>query len=183
MKLILATLLLLSIAWGPGVTEEEESRNVIAHVAYDTPAAFGFGKTFNLDVDRDGTNDFMFATVMVPQGSDIHTRYLVNALDGNKVLSVDGSAAINERGMDVAEHGNVEWSDNASEIIAQLDNGNWYGTWSGDRDQYIGIRLVKDGKSYNGWVKVSIDQDNAIAYIEGYAVNRMPNGSIEAGQS
>ncbi len=188
MKLLLATALLLSIAWGSGEEKKKEiekSRNVIAHVAYDTPATFGFGNNFYLDVDKDGTNDFMFTTVMVSNETDIHTKYLVNALDNNEVLSVEGSAAINEDGMPVAELGNVTWSTNASEIIEQVYTGSmesWNGTWSGDRDQYIGIKLVKDGKSYNGWVKVSIDQANETAFVKGYAINRAPNGSIMAGQ-
>ena len=185
MKFILGTLFLLSIAWSSGEEkrkDDETSRSVIAHVAYDTPAAFGFGNSFYLDADRDGKNDFMFTTVMIPEGSDIRTSYLVNALGENEVLSVGGSAALNENGMAVSELGNVEWTHEASEIIAQLDNGSWHGTWSGDRDQYLGIRLVKDGKAYNGWVKVSIDQDNATAYVQGYAINRAPNGDIAAGQ-
>jgi len=185
MKLLLATLFLLSIAWNSGEvkrTEDEKSRNVIAHVAFDTPAAFEFGKSFNLDVDRDGKNDFMFTTIMVPVESEVRTSYLVNAIGDNKVLSIDGSTAISEEGNDISEIGNVAWSNNASEIIAQLDNGNWHGTWSGDRDQYIGIKLVKDGKTYNGWVKVSIDQENEKAFVDGYAINRVPEGAIAAGQ-
>ncbi|MEJ2004619.1 MAG: hypothetical protein P8X57_06580 [Cyclobacteriaceae bacterium] len=185
MKLLLATLFLLSIAWTSGDvkrTEDAESRSVIAHVAYDSPVAFEFGKSFNLDIDRDGNNDFMFTTVIIPDGSDIQTKYMVNAIGENEVLSIDGSTAINENGMDVSELGNVKWTENASEIIAQHENGTWTGTWSGDRDQYIGIKLVKDGKSYNGWVKVSIDQENAKAFVQGYAINRAPNGEIAAGQ-
>ena len=186
MKLLLATALPLSIAWGSGEEKKKEiekSRNVIAHVAYDTPAAFGFGNSFSLDVDMDGKDDFMFSTVIVNEETGIHTKYVVNALNDNEVLSVDGSTAINENGMDVAELGNVSWSNEASEIIEQLENGSWSGTWSGDRDQYIGIKLVKNGKSYNGWVKVSIDQANAKAYVEGYALHRSPNGTIAAGQA
>jgi hypothetical protein len=185
MKLILATLFLLSIAWSSGEvkrTEDMESSDAIAHVAFDTPATFGFGNSFSLDVDRDGNDDFMFTTIFVPGEANMHSKYLVNAIGENEILSVDGSTAINEDGMSISELGNVNWSRGDSEIIEQLDNGSWNGTWSGDRDQYIGIKLIKDGKSYNGWVKVTIDQENATAFVEGYAINRVPNGSIVAGQ-
>ncbi len=186
MKLLLATLFLLSIAWSSGEvkrTEDMESSEAIAHVAFDTPATFGFGNSFSLDVDRDGKDDYMFTTIFDQGEAGISSKYMVNAIGDNEILAIDGSTAINENGMAVTELGNVNWTAGASEIIEQQEDGNWSGTWSGDREQYIGIKLVKEGKSYNGWVKVTIDQENETAYVEGYAINRVPNGSIAAGQA
>jgi hypothetical protein len=182
----LITLIIISLTGGKDNTSANmTAEKTIAHEQFSTPASFGFGKNFYLDVDKDGMKDFMFTTVYTNEGSDIHTKYVVNALNQNEILTVDNNTAVEESGNDVKEFGNITWKTGITELIEQVDNGkshSWNGVWSGDRDQYLGIKLVKDGKSYNGWVKVSIDQQNEQAMVDGYAVNRQANAPIAAGQ-
>ena len=186
MKLLLTTLLLLSIAVGSGEDKAEDSTNaVIAHETFESPRAFKFGEYVYLDIDKDGVDDFQFSTVIVNKEGVIHTKYLVNTLGKNQVLAADNVAAMNEEGMKIAEFGNEAWTSQSGEIIEQVVEGNsstWTGTWSGDRDQYLGIKLVKEGNEYTGWVNVSIDPAKETAYVHGYAINRNSNSGIAAGQ-
>jgi hypothetical protein len=186
MKLLLTTLLLLSIAVGSDDKEAKNSESVvIAHEIFESPEAFKFGETFYLDIDKDGKDDFQFTTVNINKEGSIHTKYLVNTLGENELLTVDGAAAISNEGAAIEAWGNEAWSKDSGEIIEQVFDGSrekWNGTWSGDRDQYIGIKLVKGENAYEGWVNVSIDQEKATAFVHGYGINRNPNGAISAGQ-
>jgi hypothetical protein len=186
MKLILTTLLLLSIAIGADKEETDDSSTaVIAHEMFESPEAFRFGETFYLDIDKDGTSDFQFTTVNINKEGSIHTKYLVNTLGENELLTVDGAVAISNEGAAIQAWGNEAWSKDSGEIIEQVFDGSsekWTGTWSGDRDQYIGIKLVKGENSYEGWVNVSINQEKETAFVHGYGINRNPNGAISAGQ-
>lgn len=186
MKLLLTTVLLLSIALGSGKDKVEDSTNaVIAHETFESPKTFKFGEYVYLDIDKDGIDDFQFSTVIVNKEGVIHTKYMVNTLGQNQILTADNSASINEEGMSISEFGNESWSTKSGEIIEQVEDGtsnHWNGTWSGDRDQYLGIKLVKEGKEYTGWVNVSIDPEKEAAYVHGYAINRNSNSGIAAGQ-
>ena len=152
---------------------------------FESPEACRYVETFYLDLDKDGSNDFQVTTVNINNEGSIHTKYLVNTLGENELLTVDGAAAISNEGAAIRAWGNETWSKDSGEIIEQVFNGSsekWSGTWSGDRNQYIGIKLVKGEISYDGWVKVSIDPVKETAYVHGYGINRNPNGAISAGQ-
>ena len=102
-------------------------------------------------------------------------------------MDIAGSAAITEKGENISmdmPRGNVRWSESHGEIIESVYNGeslSWNGTWSGDRAQYLGVQLVKDGKSYLGWVRVELNPETEKAFVKEYAINRTPNADITSG--
>lgn len=185
----LATIFAIAVfALGSGTTGKlvrPASEKMISHVEYSTPAEFGFGHNFYLDIDKDGMSDFLFTTLYVNEEDGIHTKYIVNAIGENEILTVDNNAAVADNGNPLEAFGNIEWNNHPAYILEQVDNGEtreWTGLWSGDRDQYIGIKLMKNGHAYTGWVKVFIDQANEQAQVEGYAINRVPESMIQAGE-
>lgn len=179
MKLLFSTLVTfaLIISTEKNVVNEEPT-STVAHFMPATEASFGYASPFYLDIDKDGKGDFSFQTVSVADNGEIQTSYLVHPMGKNQVLSVEGSAAIAEAGEVIAEElprGNVHWSAKHAEIIQSTYNDgsmDWFGTWSGGREQYLGIKLVKDGKSYLGWVRVEISPETEKAYVKEYAINR-----------
>ncbi len=187
MKTIATIFAIVVFALGSGTTDKlvKPAEKMIVHETLATPAEFGFGHQFHLDVDKDGTSDFMFTTLFINEEDGIHTKYLVNTLGQNEVLAVENDAAVADAGNPLESFGNISWENAPVNILEQVDNGEtntWKGLWSGDRDQYIGIKLVKGENTYTGWVKVSIDQMNEQAHVEGYAVNRVPDSLINAGE-
>lgn len=187
MKTLLSILFLVAISFGNGEGEKAETSTskVIAYESFATPAAFGFGHNYTLDADKDGKADFLFTTVFETENGDIHTKYMVNAIGDNEVLVIDNEAAIADEGIALDSFGNISWKNSPASILEQVavkDGNEWKGLWSGDRDQYIGIKLVKEGKSYTGWVKVFIDQATSEAQVQGYAINRVADNAINAGE-
>jgi len=185
MKTLLTLIVLVSISMGNTDNEPKSSEKVIASESFATPAAFGFGQNFYLDADKDGQADFLFTTVYENENGSIHTKYMVDAIGQNEVLAIDNDAAIADGGNAIDSFGNVGWNKTPASILEQVsdaEGNSWKGLWSGDRDQYVGIRVVKDGKSYTGWVKVFIDQDAEQAQVQGYALNKAANSGISAGE-
>ena len=187
MKTLATIFAIVVFALGSGTTDKlaEPAEKMIAHEELATPAEFGFGHQFYLDIDKDGKSDFMFTTLFINENDGIHTKYLVNTLGENEVLAVDNEAAVADNGNPLEDFGNITWKNAPVNILEQVDNGEtntWTGLWSGDRDQYIGIKLVKGDNTYTGWVQVNIDQTNEQAQVEGYAINRVPDSLINAGE-
>lgn len=187
MKTLLAIIVLFTISLGSGEIEKPKAseKKVIVHEQFSTPAEFGFGNNFYLDVDKDGTSDFLFTTVFESKGESIHTKYVVNAIGENQILAVDNNAAIADAGNPLENFGNISWKTAPIYIIEQINDGkknSWDGLWSGDRDQYIGIKLVKGNETYTGWVKVFINQADEQAQVEGFAFNRTAGSELSAGE-
>lgn len=189
MKLLLSTLITLAlIVNSEKATDNNEAANVDSYVSYfetGTEANFEVGAPFYLDVDKDGSQDFLFHTVSVHEDGVIRTKYMVKGLGQNQVLAAAGHAAISETGEEIGsspEFENLEWSDRHGEILeGNFDGVNYTynGTWSGDRAQYIGFKLVKDNKTHFGYAQVEIDPAAESASVVGYAVNRVPGASVE----
>jgi hypothetical protein len=58
----------------------------------------------------------------------------------------------------------------------------WQGPWPSETPQYLGLKLVKDGKTYYGWAQVRLDRKYAYALgILDHAYNPHPGRSIRAG--
>jgi hypothetical protein len=187
MKTLITIIVLFSLSLGTSNTEKPEAseKKVIAYESFNTPMEFGFGNNFYLDADKDGESDFLFTTVFAGEEGNIHTMYVVNAIGDNQVLTVDNNAAVANEGNPMESFGNITWANAPAYILEQINDGKtntWKGLWSGDRDQYVGIKLVKGDVSYTGWVKVFIDQNNDQAQVEGYAINKVSNSAINAGE-
>ena len=185
MKLLFSTLITFALIVNTEKnTTVKKEDSTIARFVPATEASFGYAAPFYLDIDRDGTNDFVFQTVAVGIEGQVHTKYIVKALQDNEILNVAGSAAISETGETISSdlpRGNVHWSNTHGEIIESVFDGNtqqWNGTWSGDRNQYLGIKLVKNGNAYLGWVRVELNPETEKAFVKEYAINRKANDRI-----
>jgi len=179
MKLLFSTIVTVALLFSTEKNElikKEES--TIAHFTPATEASFSYASPYYLDIDNDGIKDFSFQTVSYGENGNVKSKYLVHPMNGNQVMHVEQSAAIAEAGEVISDElprGNVHWSADYAEIIESTFTGeatSWFGTWSGERDQYLGIKLVKDGKTYLGWVRVQVNPQDEKAYVKEYAINR-----------
>jgi hypothetical protein len=189
MKLLLTTLitfaLLVNTENNEGNNIAEEATSTISYFETGANANFEVGEPFYLDVDKDGISDFLFHTVSIYDEGVLRTKYMVRGLNNNEVLAASGHAAITEDGETVGAkpaYNNLSWSDSHAQILESVndDNGQSYtGTWSGDRSQYIGFKLVKESKTFYGYAEVTIDPVNEKASVPGYGINRAPWQGIQ----
>lgn len=184
MKLLFSTIVTIALLISTDKTEVTEAPEKATVAHFTTEASFGYASPYYLDVDKDGNKDFSFQTVSFGEEGTVYTKYLVNPIDDNQVMHVEGLAAIAEAGEVISPklpRGNVHWSADHAEIIeSNYDEGsmNWNGTWSGGRDQYLGIKLVKDGKEYLGWVRIEVNPETEKATVKEYAINRQAGEQI-----
>ena len=191
MKLLLTTLITFALLVNTEINErinnaEEATANAtVSYFETGANANFEVGEPLYLDVDKDGISDFLFHTVSYHEEGSVRTKYMVKGLNNNEVLAASGHAAITEDGETVSSEpafNNVSWSDTHAEILEGVVDANgqsYNGTWSGDRSQYIGFKLVKEGKEYYGFAEVSIDPVNEKASVPGYAINRAAGQNIQ----
>lgn len=188
MKLLIATLFLVALAMNPATNNRNaEDAKLIAHFTLDAPAEFAIGQNYFLDMDNDGIDDFSFNTASMYENDAVQTKFLVHALNDNKILGWNEYAMINESNEQIAEDNNdSEWRSGAGEIIKQTTNGvqsSWDGLWSGDRAQYLAVSLQKGEQNYLGWIQVTINPETEKAQVLEYAINRVPSAPISAGQT
>jgi hypothetical protein len=188
MKLLVTTLIMVALAIGPATKNNNaENASVIAHFTLDAPAEFALGQNYLLDMDNDGIADFSFNTASMYENDAVHTKFLVHALNDNQLLSWNEYAMINEANESISsESHDMEWRNGAGEIIEQVtdaESTTWDGLWSGDRAQYLAVKLHKNGNEYHGWIQVAINPETEKAQVVEYGIQRVPSASIDAGQT
>ncbi len=187
MKLLLTTLITFALLVNTDNNKRNNVEEATSTVSYfeTANANFEVGQPFYMDVDKDGINDFLFHTVSIHEEGVLRTKYMVKGLGNNEVLAASGHAAITEDGETVGsepEFNNLSWSDSHAQILEGVVDGNdlsYTGTWSGDRSQYIGFKLEKEGKTFYGYAEVTIDPVNEKANVPGYGINRAPGQNIQ----
>lgn len=140
---------------------------------------------YQLDINNDGIIDFEFYNTGYegsgPTWCGSSSAY-VNALGSNAIM-MDGKPVDNGFVIDSLQ----DWEPNG--YIVELDcswesngggfcdchlTGNWNDEWS---SKFLGIRLVADGESYYGWIRLRTWG----LKVEDYALQSLPNESIVTG--
>lgn len=58
-------------------------------------------------------------------------------------------------------------------------DGNWFG---GQTDKYLGLKLVDEGNTYYGWLRMDVASDNIAFAVKDYAFQSVADSCIRAGQ-
>ncbi|MCA6078853.1 hypothetical protein [Fulvivirga sedimenti] len=186
MKLIIAILFFVAMTVAPNAENSTTiATDNIAH--FTVNENFAFGDNYLLDIDRDGKSDFSFTTASIYNEGAVYNKYMIHALQNHEILNAAEHAAVLENNEVIGTDmdASIHWTSGAGQIIEQIitnEGTNWFGTWSGGRSQYVGIKVNKNGNAYYGWVEIIVDPATEQAYVVDYAINRTPNTSISAGQ-
>ena len=186
MKLIITTLILIGLSLYNNSVKHNAPTEM--HIAYaSVNEDFSFGSNSLIDIDRDGRDDFSFTVASIYEEGSLEIKYLVHALHGHQILTAGEHVAILESDEVIGAEtdSSIEWTSGSGQIIEQIisnEQAGWFGTWSGGRQQYVGLKLAKDGKEYYGWAEITVDAANEKATIVSYAINRVPGQSIHAGK-
>jgi len=162
------------------------------------------GDTYALDLNNDGTNDFVFFAFKGGSYAGIalamnYTATNTNALMGN-LTSTSGpnhrplglvSALASNQNIDVNQNffslsQLIFTSTNQFFIppmITYYTNGSAGGLWTGGvTDHYVGLRFTDGTNKYYGWVRCDIPADASMVIIKDFAYNSTPNEGLFAGQ-
>ncbi len=163
-----------------------------------------------LDIDQDGTDDFVVAT--------LDTAGIMGSLSGGTSYSITYAGAV------LQASGSNSWlgvntatgTTSSSIVVANLTSGApinssatiWSGgqgyldlqasftfpaypgyggtfgggVWAGVTDGYAGLKFASGTKTLYGWVRMDVSSDGKTVTIKDFAYNAVDGGSINAGQ-
>jgi hypothetical protein len=167
--------------------------------------------TYNLDLNNDGTIDFVIAHTSIPvkgtgkcKKQKANDEYIkVTPLNGNQVLDTGINARMLALNQTIDASVTI-WGSSIDQILYTGEHKcaqfcvwgycsyNFYpfgtGEWApGVEDGFLGLRLIYGGHSYFGWVRIGISpwtNGSVNGFTpKDYAFNSQPDKAILAGQS
>lgn len=156
---------------------------------------------YSLDLNNDGIDDFIIKTVCYNVKCDARIACgigIINAANAvpangsnngiNYTMSPDYAASLDS--LTIIDSSS-NWSYNtipalSMYALSSCRCGNYYsyGPWyiHGNVDRYTGLKLVKGGNAYYGWVRLNANTNPVKLIVKDYAYNSSPNQPIIAGQ-
>jgi len=148
-------------------------------------------QSFNLDLDQDGTTDFIikdaFHRTCTDKCSGTSARLFLKPAKGNGAAGVTGipfaPAFALKAGSRINRHQYFVGSLLAR--IYSLFGTHASGSWINFKDRYLGLRFKINGENHFGWARlsVSVQRFSITATLTGYAYETIPHKSIRAGQT
>ncbi|MEO8149644.1 MAG: T9SS type A sorting domain-containing protein [Bacteroidia bacterium] len=148
-------------------------------------------KSYNLDLNNDGTVDFTLYTSALGDTCPGHTRrrVYVNSQSGNATVTlmmnandlIDNNLAFN------ASIGTLRSNTKPPGLVWTSCSVGW-GSWTSTSDHYLGLQLTVGPSTYYGWVRLNVaiylQGPGVVSFIvKDYAYNSIPNQPILAGQT
>lgn len=164
-----------------------------AKIVY-TPARFQFSQntSYSLDLNHDGTTDFVISEIFrtVTSGS---SRWLkVSGSATNKIEGVIGAHSFLAVDLPAGAHLPSKRFSGKATLARECDGfiGSCSktisnrGYWFNVSDHYLGVKFKIDGETHYGWVRMSVKYVKFIltATLTGYAYETVPNEGIIAGR-
>ncbi len=149
--------------------------------------------TYNLDLNNDGTNDFVIThsvTTFICAGQPRPNRYIrVTPLGTNQVACYSGTNATKMTLNANIDASVLTWNNSVNQLMASrtyhplgctpsVQGGQWINAVNG----YLGLKLISSGNTYYGWARLNTLDANSFT-IKDYAYNTIPNQHILAGQT
>ena len=142
-------------------------------------------KTYHLDLNNDGTNDFNIISV----SNYAHLKYLRVAIipqEGNSYITNSINTAKKIFVNDTIGLAQV-WNDTTTQNLRAYTyvNTHYVGEWINETNKYLGLELIVAGQVYFGWARLDVNVDSLFSTftIKDYAYNSTPNQFILAGDT
>ena len=143
------------------------------------------------DLNNDGVKDFHATTQLVDQNDADYLQFIINSKQSNKILlQNEALPKVMETGDSIKKTGHTPfvWTSNGALVVERVmpvdpAQSRWQGAWKDKRNKYLPIQIVKDGKTYHGWIQVSFSDTTPFKIIlHDAAVSKTPDVGIKAGQ-
>jgi hypothetical protein len=163
-----------------------------ARIVYTrTHEVIGTNGVYNLDLNHDGTIDFLLQeTGIPPPGSQWSNALRTKEAFGNAVQGGNFLASALKKGAPIGPHqaflsgsrsyGEFMVGAGCSELGCSTN-----GPWLNVKNRYLGLKFRIDGIIHYGWARLSVDVQAPLitATLTGYAYETIPGKGIRAGQS
>jgi len=156
--------------------------------------AIGWNGVYKLDLNHDGTTDFLIQEWgrSDPYGTAPSNALLAKEAFGNAVqgrVSQYWFAAALKKGAWIGPHQGFISGGYNGELMADFhhsDGGSHtLGRWINVANRYLGLKFMVGGKTHYGWARLSVRQQgiHIAAMLTGYAYETVPGKGIRAGQT
>ena len=159
--------------------------------------------TYNLDLNNDGTTDFVIkhtsgsgTSSNTCSGTKTNHYIKISPSNNRQVADYNGNNAtkmVPNAGINAST---LTWSSHNNQVMISYDrweclcgyygcywSASTGGQWYGADDGFLGLRIISGTHSYYGWVQINISADGSTFTIKDYAYNSAPDQGIFAGQS
>jgi hypothetical protein len=148
-----------------------------------------YGQYQYVDLDKDGTRDFLFNVQLV--GDPILQRdriqfYANSGIKRNLLNNdVDESPMLNKGDSISKRHVGYNWWEISSIVLAEklvyASGSSWEGTWKNADHKYLPIQIEKNGKLYHGWIEISFSIAEEKLILHKAAISTEEDKGIKAG--
>jgi hypothetical protein len=119
----------------------------------------------SLDIDQDGVTDFTFNVLHVgdPVLQRDRIQFYAHSGIGRNLLNdaADHSPVLNQSDLVSPSHPGYTWYELSAIVLTEkiiTDNASyWDGLWKNASHQYLPLQVVKEGRTYHGWIELSMD--------------------------
>jgi hypothetical protein len=161
-----------------------------AKVVY-TPAheIIGANGVYNLDVNQDGTVDFLIQQWNYGNWSS-NNQLLADPAVGNGIAGKQYASAL-MAGASIGPDQNFIAGGGNGEVMLSITHFTTGGTsfghgfWANVQNRYLGLKFQVAGETHFGWARLSVARKafHFTALLTGYAYEDTPNTAIKAGQT
>jgi hypothetical protein len=162
-----------------------------AKVVY-TPAhqIIGANGVYNLDLNQDGTVDFLIQQWNYGNWAS-NNQLLADPAVGNAVLGSKFRAAALTAGASIGPNQNFIAGASNGEVMLSITHFTTggtsfvHGSWANVRNRYLGLKFQIAGETHYGWARLSVQRQrfHFIATLTGYAFEDIANTPIIAGET
>lgn len=149
-----------------------------------------FEQSMIIDINKDGTADFLFATLLVgdPVLKRDRKQFYAYSLKAAYLLNdnEDQSPVFN-KGEAIADVVNgFQWYEVSAIVLAEkivplTGAPFWTGSWKATDHKYLPVQVKKNEKLYNGWIELSFDSTAENLILHKAAICTVPGKPIKAG--
>jgi hypothetical protein len=162
-----------------------------AEVVYTdiTDATIGIGEMFEIDMDGDGTIDFLIAASSLTGTNGTWT--FATAFGSVAALSVGGPSnlimgtvgSLYNYASALGAGDNIGSGEDfvSSAVIGSNYYGNPYGNFPGAGEAAIGVQFEIDGNLHYGWIRLESDLEPIFVTVFDFAYESVPEIAIESG--
>jgi hypothetical protein len=153
--------------------------------------------TLNLDLNRDGTVDFLLSNTNVSTGTNSHGRRGHGSLrikpqnSANAVWGQRSYASTLRAGVRVGPNQHFQ-SGHSKMVRSHFSSGDFYpatfasnGPWRDVTRRYLGLKFSIKGQPHYGWARldVTVTYHGIYTVLTGYAYETVPNTAIVTGKT
>jgi hypothetical protein len=148
-----------------------------------------YGQNQYIDVDNDGSKDFLFNVQLI--GDPILQRdrmqfYAKSGIKRNLLNNdVDESPILNKGDSISKKHIGYNWWEISSIVLAEkiitYNGDSWEGLWKNANHKYLPIQVDKSGKLYHGWIELSFNTAEEKLILHKAAISSEEDRSVRAG--